>query len=83
MEIGSNNALNKCPNSAGRRGPGRGGVSVGSWRFVIESMREGHFINPGLLKGPYLIFYAVAALVLMASVSFIHEYNVFVIKRGA
>ena len=52
MEIGSNNALNKCPNSAGRR-------------------------------GPYLIFYAVAALVLMASVSFIHEYNVFVIKRGA
>jgi uncharacterized protein len=46
-------------------------------------MREGHFINPGFLKGPYLILYGAAALVLMASVSFIHEYNVFVIKRGA
>ena len=43
-----------------------------------RSMREGHFINPGLLKGPYLILYGAAALVLIASVSFIHEYNVFV-----
>ena len=36
------------------------------------------FVNPGLLKGPYLILYGAAALVLMASVSFIHEYNIFV-----
>jgi len=27
-----------------------------------RSMREGHFINPGLLKGPYLILYGAAAL---------------------
>lgn len=51
--------------------------------ICYRSMREGHFINPGFLKGPYLILYGAAALVLMASVSFIHEYNVFVIKRGA
>jgi len=43
-----------------------------------RSMREGHFVNPGLLKGPYLVLYGAAALVLMASVSFIHEYNIFV-----
>jgi uncharacterized protein len=43
-----------------------------------RSMREGHFINPGLLKGPYLILYGAATLVLMASVSFIHEYNIFI-----
>lgn len=43
-----------------------------------RSMREGHFVNPGLLKGPYLILYGTAGVVLMASVSFIREYNIFV-----
>jgi len=43
-----------------------------------RSIREGHFINPGLLKGPYLILYGAVGLVLMVSVSFIHEYGIFV-----
>ena len=43
-----------------------------------RSIREGRFINPGLLQGPYLILYGAAALVLTVSVSFIHEYNIFV-----
>jgi len=43
-----------------------------------RSMREGYFVNPGLLKGPYLILYGAAGLALMASVSLLHEYNIFV-----
>ena len=43
-----------------------------------RSVREGNFVNPGLLKGPYLILYGAAALVLMVSVSLLHEYNIFV-----
>ena len=42
-----------------------------------RSMREGHFVNPGLLKGPYLILYGAAGLALMASVSLLHEHNIF------
>ena len=54
--------------------------SILGWviEVVYRSIREGRFINPGLLKGPYLILYGTAALVLMASVSFIHEYNIIV-----
>jgi uncharacterized protein len=43
-----------------------------------RSLRDGRFVNPGLLKGPYLILYGGAALALMASVSIIHGYNIFV-----
>jgi len=45
---------------------------------VYRSTRDKRFVNPGLLKGPYLILYGTAALVLMACVSLIHEYNIFV-----
>ncbi|MBW1706512.1 MAG: phosphohydrolase [Deltaproteobacteria bacterium] len=45
---------------------------------VYRSTRDGRFVNPGLLKGPYLILYGTAALVLMASISLIHEYNFFI-----
>jgi len=45
---------------------------------VYRSTRDKRFVNPGLLKGPYLILYGTATLVLMASVSLIHEYNIFV-----
>ena len=54
--------------------------SILGWviEVVYRSIRDQRFVNPGLLKGPYLILYGTAALVLMASVSLIHEYNIFV-----
>ena len=54
--------------------------SILGWviEVVYRSTRDGRFVNPGLLKGPYLILYGTAALVLMGSVSLIHEYNVFI-----
>ena len=48
---------------------------------VYRSTRDRRFVNPGLLKGPYLMLYGTAALILTGSVSLIHEYPVFV-KAG-
>ena len=54
--------------------------SILGWviEVVYRSTRDGRFVNPGLLKGPYLILYGTAALVLMGSIPVIHEYNIFV-----
>lgn len=54
--------------------------SILGWviEVVYRSTRDLHFVNPGLLKGPYLILYGTAALVLMGSISVIHECNIFV-----
>jgi len=54
--------------------------SILGWviEVVYRSIRDRSFVNPGLLKGPYLILYGAAALVLMVSVSLLHEYNIFV-----
>jgi len=40
-----------------------------------RSLRDRRFINPGLLKGPYLILYGTGALLLMGSVSLLQESN--------
>ncbi len=45
---------------------------------VYRSTRDRRFVNPGLLKGPYLMLYGTAALILTGSVSLIHEYPFFV-----
>lgn len=37
-----------------------------------------HYVNPGLLKGPYLIIYGTAAVMLMGSVHLLHEQHVVV-----
>ncbi len=54
--------------------------SVIGWMLEVayRSTRDRRFVNPGLLRGPYLILYGTAGLVLMASISLIHEYNIFV-----
>ncbi len=54
--------------------------SVLGWviEVVYRSTRDGRFVNPGLLKGPYLILYGTAALILMGSISLIHGYNIFI-----
>ena len=54
--------------------------SVIGWMLeaAYRSTRDRRFVNPGLLKGPYLILYGTAALVLIASISLIHEYDIFV-----
>jgi uncharacterized membrane protein len=53
--------------------------SVIGWILEVayRSTRDRRFINPGLLKGPYLILYGTAALVLIGSISVIHEYGIF------
>ncbi|RZB37482.1 MAG: hypothetical protein SRB2_01026 [Desulfobacteraceae bacterium Eth-SRB2] len=40
-----------------------------------RSLRDRRFINPGLLKGPYLILYGTGALLLMGTVSLLQESN--------
>lgn len=54
--------------------------SVLGWvmETCYRSLREGRFVNPGLLKGPYLILYGGAALILTAAVPIIHGHNIFV-----
>ena len=51
--------------------------SILGWVLEVSyrSLHDRRFVNPGLLKGPYLILYGASALILMGSVSLIHEYN--------
>ncbi len=42
---------------------------------LYRSARQGRLVNPGLLRGPYLILYGTGAVVLMQSVSLLHGYN--------
>ena len=37
-----------------------------------------HYVNPGLLKGPYLIIYGTAAVMLMGAIHLVHEQHVVV-----
>lgn len=43
-----------------------------------RSFRNHRFTNPGFLKGPYLPLYGIAALMLMAAIPLVYEYNIFV-----
>lgn len=58
--------------------------SILGWvlEVVYRSVRDRRFVNPGLLKGPYLILYGAGALILMGCVSLIHESTTTLIKRG-
>ncbi|ADD68258.1 metal dependent phosphohydrolase [Denitrovibrio acetiphilus DSM 12809] len=51
--------------------------SVAGWALEIayRSCVAGRFINPGLLKGPYLIIYGTAALVLMSAVNIMSDFS--------
>ena len=54
--------------------------SISGWILEVayRSVRDRRFVNPGLLKGPYLILYGAGALILMGCVSLVHESNFFV-----
>ena len=54
--------------------------SISGWVLEVayRSVRDRRFVNPGLLKGPYLILYGAGALILMGCVSLVHESNFFV-----
>ncbi len=49
--------------------------SILGWVLEVfyRSVRDKRFVNPGLLKGPYLILYGAGALILMGCVSLVHE----------
>lgn len=51
--------------------------SILGWVLEVfyRSVRDRRFVNPGLLKGPYLILYGAGALILMGCVSLVHESN--------
>lgn len=54
--------------------------SILGWviEVVYRSTRKGCFINPGALQGPYLPLYGTVAMMLMAGIPLVHEYNIFV-----
>jgi uncharacterized protein len=54
--------------------------SISGWILEVfyRSLRDRRFVNPGLLKGPYLMLYGAGALILMGCVSLVHESNFFV-----
>jgi len=49
--------------------------SILGWilEFFYRSLRNKRFVNPGLLKGPYLIIYGTGSLILMVCVSLLFE----------
>ncbi|WP_435549340.1 putative ABC transporter permease [Desulfobacterium sp. N47] len=49
--------------------------SILGWMLEVSyrSFRDKQFVNPGLLKGPYLILYGTGALILMGAVSLFQE----------
>ena len=51
--------------------------SILGWILEVSyrSVRDRRFVNPGLLKGPYLILYGTGALILMGTVSLLRESN--------
>jgi len=53
--------------------------SVLGWMLEVayRSLRDERFVNPGLLKGPYLILYGTGALMLMGAVSLLQESQLF------
>ena len=55
--------------------------SISGWVLEVSyrSLRDRRFVNPGLLKGPYLMLYGIGALILMGCVSLVHE-STFLIK---
>jgi uncharacterized protein len=44
---------------------------------LYRSLANRRFVNPGLLKGPYLILYGTGALALIGVISYIQEYSFF------
>ena len=53
--------------------------SILGWMLEIayRSLRDKRLVNPGLLKGPYLILYGTGALILMGAVSLLQESHLF------
>ncbi|OQY06020.1 MAG: phosphohydrolase [Desulfobacteraceae bacterium 4572_123] len=51
--------------------------SILGWFLEVSyrSLRERRFLNPGLLKGPYLILYGTGSLVLMGCISLFNFYD--------
>jgi len=45
--------------------------------IACRSLRDKRLVNPGLLKGPYLILYGTGALILMGAVSLLQESHLF------
>ncbi len=57
--------------------------SIMGWILEVSyrSLRAGWFVNPGFLKGPYLILYGTGSLMLMGCVFLFNLYDVnFVVK---
>jgi len=54
--------------------------SIFGWvlEVIYRSFSNKRFVNPGLLKGPYLILYGTGALILMGLISIIQDYNIFI-----
>lgn len=53
--------------------------SILGWMLEVSyrSVRHKRFVNPGLLKGPYLILYGTGALILMGAVFLLQESHLF------
>ncbi|MBW2607904.1 MAG: phosphohydrolase [Deltaproteobacteria bacterium] len=52
--------------------------SILGWFLEVfyRSMRERRFVNPGLLRGPYLILYGTGSLILISCISLFNFYDV-------
>ena len=52
--------------------------SILGWilEVIYRSVHNKSFVNPGLLKGPYLPLYGTGALILITAVSMLHEANI-------
>jgi uncharacterized protein len=52
--------------------------SILGWMLEVSyrSVRDKRFVNPGLLRGPYLPLYGTGALILMVAVSMLQGYHV-------
>ena len=58
--------------------------SILGWMLEVayRSLRDKRLVNPGLLKGPYLVLYGTGALMLMGAVSLLQE-SLFITKALA
>ena len=54
--------------------------SILGWVLEVgyRSLRDRRFVNPGLLKGPYLVLYGTGSLILMGCISLVHESNLLI-----
>ena len=54
--------------------------SVLGWflEVAFRSLNAKRFVNPGLLKGPYLILYGAGSLILIGSIHLLSDYSIMV-----